>query len=258
MRVTFLGTGTSQGVPVIGCDCPICASPDPRDKRLRVSVLVETQGKSILIDAGPDLRQQMLRARVGSLDAVLLTHEHMDHIAGMDDLRSFSFLHEPPRAVPVYADEPTLRAVRRVYEYAFREKKYPGVPEFDLHTIERQPFWVEGVEVTPVEVMHMHMPVLGFRIGGFTYITDAKTIRPEELDKVRGTDTLVLNALREKQHYSHLNLSEALAIVEEVKPRQSWFTHISHLMGTHAATNDRLPQHVRIAYDGLVVELPEP
>ncbi len=258
MRVTFLGTGTSQGVPVIGCDCPVCLSPDPHDKRLHVSVLVETRGKRILIDAGPDLRQQMLRAGVDALDAVLLTHEHMDHIIGMDDLRSFSFRYEPAKAVPIYADEPTLRAVRRVYDYAFRDDKYPGVPVFDLHTIGRAPFMVEGVEVIPVEVMHMRMPVLGFRIGGFTYITDAKTILPEELDKVRGTDTLVLNALREKEHYSHLSLSEALGIVEEIGPRQAFFTHISHLMGSHAKTNEGLPENARLAHDGLVFELPDP
>ena len=258
MRITFLGTGTSQGVPVIGCGCAVCTSADAHDKRLRVSVLVETGGKRILIDAGPDLRQQMLRAGVRELDAVLLTHEHMDHIAGMDDLRAFSFGHEPPKPVPIYGDEPTLKAVRRVYEYAFKEHKYPGVPEFDLQTIEREPFNVQGVGVIPVEVMHLRMPVMGFRIGGFTYITDAKTISPEELEKIRGTEVLVLNALREKEHYSHLNLSEALAIVEEVKPRQAWFTHISHWMGTHADTNARLPDHVRLAHDGLVVELPEP
>ncbi len=258
MRVTFLGTGTSQGVPVIGCTCAVCNSPDPHDKRLRVSVLVETQGKRLLIDAGPDLRQQMLRAGVTALDAVLLTHEHMDHVAGMDDLRAFSFAHQPPKAVPIYGDEPTLKAVRRVYEYAFREHRYPGVPEFDLRTIDRAPFLAEGIPVVPVEVMHMTMPVLGFRIGGFTYITDAKTIHTRERDKIRGTDTLVLNALREKEHYSHLNLAEAVAIAEDVGPRHTWFTHISHLMGSHAATNERLPAHIRLAYDGMVLELPEP
>ena len=257
MRVTFLGTGTSQGVPLIGCECPVCASIDPRDKRLRVSVLVEIRGKRLLIDAGPDLRQQMLRAGVRSLDGVLLTHEHMDHIAGMDDLRAFRISHEPQQDVRLYGDEPTLRAVRRVYDYAFREHKYPGVPQFDLRTIDRTPFSAEGVTVVPIEVMHMQMPVLGFRIGGFTYITDAKTIAAEELDKMRGTDVLVLNALREKEHYSHLNLQEALDIVQEVRPKQAWFTHISHWMGKQAEVDPRLPAHVRLAYDGLVLELPE-
>jgi phosphoribosyl 1,2-cyclic phosphate phosphodiesterase len=258
MRVTFLGTGTSQGVPIIGCSCPVCQSTDPRDQRLRVSVLVETGGKRILIDAGPDLRQQMLRARVKDLDAVLLTHEHMDHVSGMDDLRAFNFAHQPPKAVPIYADESTLNAVRRMYAYAFAENKYPGVPHFDLRTINRSPFEAEGIGIQPIEVMHLRMPVLGFRIGGFTYITDAKTISTSELDKVRGTEVLVLNALREKEHYSHLNLAEALAIVQEIKPRQAWFTHISHWMGRHAEVNAGLPDGSRLAHDGLVVELAGP
>ncbi len=258
MRVTFLGTGTSQGVPIIGCSCPVCLSPDAQDKRLRVSVLVETGGKRLLIDAGPDLRQQMLRAGVEDLDAVMLTHEHMDHVSGMDDLRAFSFAHHPPRPVPIYADETTLHAVRRMYAYAFTEHRYPGVPQFDLRMIDRSPFEAVGIPVRPIEVMHMHMPVLGFRIGGFTYITDAKTISAQELDKVRGTEVLVLNALREKEHYSHFNLAEALAIVHEIKPRQAWFTHISHWMGKHGEVNGRLPEGVRLAHDGLVLELPDP
>ena len=258
MRVTFLGTGTSQGVPVIGCDCGVCTSADPQDKRLRVSVLVETQGRRILIDAGPDLRQQMLRAKVSALDAVLLTHEHMDHLSGMDDLRAFSFAHEPPEPVPIHANAPTLAAVRRVYDYAFEEHKYPGVPQFDLRVVDRDPFHIGAVRVTPIEVMHARMPVLGFRFGAFAYITDAKTITAEEREKLRGTDTLVLNALRHKEHYSHLSLSEAMDIVEDVRPRQAWFTHVSHLMGKHAATNATLPAHVRLAHDGLVVEVPGP
>ncbi|MBK9758861.1 MAG: MBL fold metallo-hydrolase [Flavobacteriales bacterium] len=258
MRITFLGTGTSQGVPMIGCDCAVCKSADPRDNRLRVSVLVETKGKRILIDAGPDLRQQMLRSGTTELDAVLLTHEHMDHIVGMDDLRAFSFKHQPSRAVPIYADEPTMTAVRRVFSYAFAEKKYPGVPKFDLRTIGREPFEMDGIGITPVEVMHMHMPVLGFRVGGFTYITDAKTIAREQLDKIRGSEILVLNALRHEEHYSHLNIKEALAIVQEVRPEQAYFTHVSHLMGLHAESENYLPPNVRIAHDGLVVELQEP
>ena len=257
MRVTFLGTGTSQGVPVIGCACAVCRSTDPRDARLRVSVLVEVADKRILIDAGPDLRQQMLRARVPDLDAVLLTHEHMDHMIGMDDLRSFSFLHDPPKAIPIHADQGTAAAVRRVYSYAFQERKYPGVPEFDLHTFGADTFEAAGVKVLPIEVMHMRMPVRGFRIGGFTYITDAKTIAPEEKAKAAGSDVLVLNALRIQPHYSHLNLEEALALVEELRPRRAYFTHISHFMGLHEAVEPSLPSHVHLAYDGLVVELQE-
>lgn len=253
MRFTFLGTGTSQGVPVIGCECPVCRSDDPRDKRLRSSALVETQGRRLLIDAGPDLRQQLLRAGVKDLDAVLLTHEHMDHIAGMDDLRAISFAHEPPKAVDVHADRSTLEAVRRVYQYAFAQTRYPGIPEFSLHTVERSAFHAGGVDVLPVEVMHLHMPVLGYRIGGLTYITDAKTIPDAEKDKVRGCEVLVLNALRHQAHIAHLNLSEALALVEELRPGRAYLTHISHWLGKHADVE--LPPNVMLAYDGLVVDL---
>ena len=256
MRVTFLGTGTSQGVPMIGCQCAVCTSTDPRDKRLRVSVLMEVKGLRILIDPGPDLRQQLLRAGVSDLDAVLITHEHMDHLAGMDDLRAISFQYEPPKPVPIYADAPTQQAVRRVFNYAFREEKYPGVPQFDLHLIDRQPFNIGGLKVIPIEVMHMSMPVLGFRVGGFTYITDAKTIALKEKEKVRGSEVFVVNALRQKEHYSHLNVAEALALVDELKPGRTFFTHISHWMGKHADVE--LPANVALAYDGLVVELQDP
>ncbi|HQV38005.1 MAG: MBL fold metallo-hydrolase [Flavobacteriales bacterium] len=253
MQLTFLGTGTSQGVPVIACACAVCRSTDPRDKRTRSSVLVETDGKTLLIDAGPDFRQQMLREGVPDLDAVLLTHEHMDHIAGMDDLRAISFAHEPPRPVPIYADEATLNAVRRVYAYAFSGSQYPGMPQYHLHTIGREPFVAAGIPVVPVEVMHYHMPVLGFRIGRLTYITDAKSISPEEKRKIRGSEVLVVNALRKKEHISHFNLQEALALIEELEPGRAYLTHISHFMGLHAEVE--LPPHVHIAHDGLKVQI---
>ena len=253
MQLPFFGTGTSQGVPVIACDCAVCRSTDPRDNRTRSSVLVETGGKAILIDAGPDFRQQMLREGVRDLDAVLLTHEHMDHIAGMDDLRAISFAHEPPRPVPIYADEATLNAVRRVYAYAFSGSHYPGMPQFDLHAIGRDAFEAAGIPVVPVEVMHYRMPVLGFRIGGLTYITDARSVSPEEKQKIRGTEVLVVNALRKEEHISHFNLQQALELIEELKPGRAYLTHISHLMGLHAEV--KLPPHVQIASDGLKVEM---
>jgi phosphoribosyl 1,2-cyclic phosphate phosphodiesterase len=253
VQLTFLGTGTSQGIPVIACNCAVCRSADPRDRRTRSSVLVEVKGRTILIDAGPDLRQQMLREGVQELDAVLLTHEHMDHIAGMDDLRAFSFAHEPVRPISIFADAVTLAAVRRVYAYAFSDSKYPGVPQFDLHTISRDPFSAADIPVIPVEVLHHHMPVLGFRVGGLTYITDAKSITEVEKEKIRGSKVVVVNALRRKEHISHFNLEEALALIAELAPERAFLTHISHLMGPHAEV--KLPPNVQVAHDGLKVEL---
>ncbi len=254
LTIEFLGTGTSQGVPMIGCACAVCRSADPRDKRLRSSALVRVDGRTLLIDAGPDLRQQMLRSDVQELDAVLLTHEHMDHIAGIDDLRAFNFKQQRP--MDIHANAATLDAVRRMFHYAFAEDRYPGVPELNLHAIADGAFTAAGVEVIPFAVMHYNLPVLGFRIGGLGYITDAKVVPPESVNALKGIDTLVVNALRRKEHLSHLNLAQALELVKAIEPRRAYFIHMSHLLGAHAEVNAELPIGVELAYDGLVVDVP--
>jgi phosphoribosyl 1,2-cyclic phosphate phosphodiesterase len=252
VSLEFLGSGTSQGVPVIACSCAICTSSDPRDARLRSSVLLRAEGRQLLIDAGPDLRAQMLRSRIRSLDAVLLTHEHMDHVGGIDELRSFNF--SQGRAMDIHASEQTLAAVRHMFHYAFGAKRYPGTPILELHQITDAVFRVADVPVTPIPVMHQHMPVLGFRIGGLAYITDAKTISQQAMDRLQDLEVLVLNALRIDPHPSHLNLEEALQLAARIGARRTYFTHISHLLGTHASINAQLPPDVELAYDGLVVE----
>jgi len=254
LSIEFLGTGTSQGVPVIACSCSVCTSADPRDKRLRTSALVRVDSATLLIDAGPDMRQQMLRAKVTELDAVLLTHEHMDHVAGIDELRSFNFRMQRP--IDIYANPATNVAVRRMFHYAFAtEHRYPGVPELVLHDLDGSAVEVAGVPILPVEVLHHRMAVLGFRFGPLAYITDAKTIAPEELDKIRGVEVLVLNVLRKKEHISHFNLAEAMQVVEAIAPRRAYFTHISHLLGSHEEVSAELPSGVELAFDGLKVEL---
>lgn len=253
VTVTFLGTGTSQGVPVIACDCPVCTSNDPKDKRLRTSVLIEVDGKTIAIDAGPDFRQQMLREKVKQLDAIIFTHEHKDHIAGLDDVRAFNFKTKKP--IDIYATENVQKALNREFHYAFAEKKYPGVPQMNLITIDNNPFEIDGTLITPIQVLHYKMPVLGFRIKNFTYITDANSISETEKKKIEGTDLLVLNALRKEKHISHFTLEEAIALSNEFKPQTTCFTHISHLMGKHAAVAQELPEGMELAYDGMRKEL---
>lgn len=253
IKVTFLGTGTSQGVPVIGCDCAVCRSLDFRDKRLRSSVHLQVGGLSLVIDTGPDFRQQMLRANVLHLDAVLFTHEHKDHTAGLDDVRPFNF--KQGKDMPLYARPHVIEQLKREFAYAFAEHKYPGVPQLKVHPIDHAPFFIEGVKIIPVEVMHYKLPVLGYRIGSFAYITDANYIAPEEKEKLRGLDVLVLNALRRKEHISHFTLEEALALIEELQPCRAYLTHISHQLGLHREVEAELPARVRLAYDGLCVSV---
>lgn len=253
MRITFLGTGTSQGVPVIGCRCAGCLSADPHDKRLRSSVLVEIDDHTLVIDTGPDFRQQMLRADVSKLDAVLFTHEHRDHIAGLDDIRAFNFIQKS--SMDIYAEERVIRALDGMFPYIFAEKKYPGIPQVAMHPISSHPFFIGPMEVLPVRMMHYRLPVLGFRIGEFAYLTDANYIAESEREKLIGVKYLVVNALRREPHISHFTLSEAVEVINGLSPRMGLLTHISHQMGPSSSWKDELPQHIQPAYDGLVLEL---
>ena len=258
MKLTLLGTGTSQGVPVIGCQCQVCQSQDWHDKRLRTSAMVEINGVRIIIDAGPDFRQQMLRTGVRTIDAILLTHQHKDHVGGLDDVRAFNFVDFPIiRPVDIYANAITIACVKKDFDYAFIENKYIGAPEMRLHEIEPEKnFLVKGIEVTPIQGKHSdRFSVLGYRIGRLAYLTDFKQIEPAEVAKLAGVDTLVVNALRFQPHHSHFNVEEALALIEQVKPRQSFLTHLSHDIGLHAVTDSRLPEGVRLGYDTLTVEI---
>lgn len=253
MTITFLGTGTSQGVPVIACNCEVCTSPDLHDKRLRSSIMIEDDGKVIVIDSGPDFRYQMLRAKVKHLDAIVFTHEHKDHIAGMDDIRAFNYRQEA--AIDIYATTRVQEALKREFAYVFAEMKYPGIPEVDLKTIDLKPFNIGNIHFRPIEVMHYKLPVLGFRIADFTYITDAKTISESEKQKIKGSKILVINALQIEKHISHFTFVEAIAFAKEIGAEKTYFTHISHRLGRHQSILGLLPKNITLAYDGLVLEV---
>ncbi|MDR0753861.1 MAG: MBL fold metallo-hydrolase [Prevotellaceae bacterium] len=251
MKITFLGTGTSQGTPMIGCNCKICKSTDERDKRLRSSVLIETHDKKILIDAGPDFRQQMLRANITNLDAILITHAHFDHTGGLDDVRALNYIKQ--KAVDIYVETRVQRALRRIFYYAFDTVKYPGVPEFEFHKINENSFNIANIKITPVRAYHHRLPVLGFKIDNFCYITDANRISPKELKKMQYADTVVINALRREKHLSHFCLSDALAIIDKLKPKHAYLTHISHQLDLHSVLEKELPANVSAAFDGLSI-----
>ena len=254
MKINFLGTGTSTGNPEIGCSCEVCTSRDPRDWRLRASVLVEVAGKRLLIDCGPDFRYQMLRAKCYHLDAVLLTHEHYDHVGGLDDLRPYSRVKD----VAIYTEANVVEAIKTRMPYVFRAHKYPGVPNLVLHTVGLAPFEAAGVPIQPIRVMHAKLPILGFRIGDFAYLTDLKYLPEEEFAKLAGLEVLVVDALRRGTHLSHEGLEEALVLIARICPKEAYLTHMSHRIGLHAQIDKQLPPHVHYAYDGLTLTLPEP
>jgi len=251
VTVTFLGTGTSQGVPVIACGCEVCTSIDPHDNRLRSSIMIESDDKTVVIDSGPDFRYQMLREKVKKLDAIVFTHEHKDHIAGMDDIRAFNYFQNAP--VDIYAVPRVQEALKREFAYVFAEFKYPGIPQVNLHTIGLEPFDIGSIHFIPIEVMHYKLPVLGFRINDFTYITDAKTVSPTEVEKIKGTKILVINALQTQSHISHFTLDEAVLFAQEVGAEKTYLTHISHRLGRHEDVSAQLPEGIELAYDGLKI-----
>jgi len=251
LKVTFLGTGTSQGIPVIGCTCDACKSDDPHDNRLRSSILAEVGEKHIVIDTGPDFRQQMLRYSVTKLDAVLFTHEHRDHIAGLDDIRAFNFIQK--QSMDVFAEERVFKALKNEFPYVFAEKKYPGVPRINEHVISDAPFMIGEIQILPVRLMHYHLPVLGFRINDFAYLTDGSYISPGEKSKLKGLKHLVVNALRREEHISHFTLSQALKLIDELEPEKGYLTHISHQMGKHEEISKELPGNITVVYDGFEI-----
>ncbi|MFY0607730.1 MAG: MBL fold metallo-hydrolase [Cyclobacteriaceae bacterium] len=253
MKITFLGTGTSQGIPVIACDCEVCQSVDFHDNRTRSSVHIEADGLSLVIDTGPDFRTQMLRERIKKLDAVIYTHAHKDHTAGMDDVRSFNF--KQKKDMPIYGSKAVLEQLKKEFSYVFAEDKYPGVPRVKVNEIQNQPFEIEGLNITPIEVLHYKLPVFGFRLGDFTYITDANYISEEEKLKIKGSKVLVLNALQKKDHISHFTLDEAIALAQELDVEKTYFTHMSHHMGKYRDVSEELPYRIEFAFDGLSIQI---
>jgi phosphoribosyl 1,2-cyclic phosphate phosphodiesterase len=253
LKVTFLGTGTSTGVPVVACDCDVCRSNDHRDHRLRTSVMVQVNGHNYIIDCGPDFRYQMIREKVEDISAILFTHGHRDHIAGLDDVRAFNYVLN--KTVDVYASEEVMDSIRREFPYIFTEKRFFGAPQLDFHIIDNNKFMVDDVEITPIEVLHHKLKVFGFRINNFSYVTDANYISEIEKEKIKGSEILVINALRKSKHISHFSLQEAIDIINEIGPRKAYITHLSHFIGLHKNIEQNLPENIFLAYDGLKVEI---
>lgn len=253
MKITFLGTGTSQGVPVIGCPCKVCNSLDPLDIRLRSSALITVGSQNILIDAGPDLRQQLLNNKITQVDAILMTHEHKDHTGGLDDVRPLNFMTR--KVMQIYGLQRVLNVIRKDYDYAFKKHKYPGIPEFQLNMIKDEVFTIGDLLIEPIAIQHLTLPILGYKINNMAYITDASFIAPSEISKVQNLDLLVINALRHKEHYSHFNLTQAIQVIKEINPKRAYLTHISHEMGKYVDVAPTLPDNIFMAYDGLEVEI---
>jgi phosphoribosyl 1,2-cyclic phosphate phosphodiesterase len=253
VKLTFLGTGTSQGVPLIGCECEVCLSDDPKDKRLRSSVLIEDGDSTFVIDTGPDFRQQMLRENVKKLDAVVFTHEHKDHIAGLDEVRAYNFINN--MVMPVYATEEVQNAIKREFAYIFADEKYPGIPKISLHTVTSAAFKINNTPFIPIDVYHHRLPVKAFRIKDLTYITDANYISEDEKKKIKGSKVIIVNALRRQTHISHFTLQEAITLMEELAPERAYFTHISHQLGKHKEVSEELPSFIQLSYDGLKITI---
>jgi len=253
LKITFLGTGTSQGIPVIACDCEVCLSNNQKDKRLRTSAMIEIDGLTIVIDSGPDFRQQMLRENVKKLDAILFTHAHKDHTAGLDDIRAFNYVQQKP--IDLYAETRVHDSLKMEFAYIFAEDHYPGIPEIKSYTIDEKPFYIENVLIEPIRVLHYKLAILGFKINDFVYITDANYIDNEVIEIIKNCNTFVINGLRHQKHISHFSLSEAIEIIKKVKPKQAFITHISHQLGLHQSVEASLPSSVHLAYDGLILKL---